>query len=115
MPGSELPVGAALQHDELPDGYFAAKAEKVRDRAAGGNGRAFLFRTWVELRRAAHGRTSVHTGKCLKWSGKPTGREEHSDSNHKLSRDDGNEYGRTGKCPGRAGKGPVCHRPEERR
>lgn len=28
MPGSELPVGAALQHDELPDGYFAARAEK---------------------------------------------------------------------------------------
>ena len=38
MPGSEPSVGAALQHDELPDGYFAAKAEKVRDRAAGGTG-----------------------------------------------------------------------------
>ena len=50
----------------------------------------------------------MHTGKCLKWSGKPTGREEHSDSNHKLSRDDGNESGRTGMRTGRAGKGPVC-------
>lgn len=49
----------------------------------------------------------MHTGKCLKWSSKPTGREEHSDSNHKLSRDDGNEYGRTGMRTGRAGKGPV--------
>ena len=49
----------------------------------------------------------MHTGKCLKWSGKPTGREEHSDSNHKLSRDDGNEYGRTGMYAGRAEKGPV--------
>ena len=49
----------------------------------------------------------MHTGKCLKWSGKPTGREEHSDSNHKLSRDDGNKYGRTGMCTGRAEKGPV--------
>lgn len=56
---------------------------------------------------AAHGRTSVHTVKCLKWSGKSTGREEHSDSNHKLSRDDGNKYGRTGMYTGRAGKGPV--------
>jgi hypothetical protein len=43
----------------------------------------------------------------LKWSGKSTDREEHSDSNHKLSRDDGNEYGRTGMYTGRAGKGPV--------
>lgn len=29
-----------------------------------------------------YGRTSVHTGKSSEWSGKPTGREEHSDSNH---------------------------------
>ena len=50
----------------------------------------------------------MHTGKCLKRSYKPAGREEHSDSNHKLSRDDGNEYGRTGMYAGRAGKGPVC-------
>ena len=108
MPGSEPPVGAAVRNDELPAGYFAADAEKVRDRAAGGNGRAFRFRTWVEMRRAeAHGRTNVHTGKCWKWSCKPTGREEHGDSNHKMSRDDGNEYGRTGMCTGRAGKGPV--------
>ena len=49
----------------------------------------------------------MHTVKCLKWSGKSTDREEHSDSNHKLSRDDGNEYGRTGMYTGRAGKGPV--------
>ena len=49
----------------------------------------------------------MHTGKCLKRSCKPAGREEHSDSNHKLSRDDGNEYGRTGMYTGRAGKGPV--------
>lgn len=38
MPGSEPPVGAALRRDELPDGYFTARAEKVRDRAAGGTG-----------------------------------------------------------------------------
>ena len=38
MPGSELPVGAALRCDEHPDGYFAARAEKVRDRATGGTG-----------------------------------------------------------------------------
>ena len=36
MPGSEPPVGAALRRDELPDGYFTARAEKVRDRAAEG-------------------------------------------------------------------------------
>ena len=50
----------------------------------------------------------MHTGKCLKRSCKLAGREEHSDSHHKLSRDDGNEYGRTGMYTGRAGKGPVC-------
>ena len=49
----------------------------------------------------------MHTGKCLKRSCKPAGREEHSDSNHKLSRDDGNEYGRTGVHTGRDEKGPV--------
>lgn len=38
MPGSEPPVGAALRRDELPDGYFTTRAEKVRDRAAGGTG-----------------------------------------------------------------------------
>ena len=41
MPGSEPPVGAALRCDELLDGYFAARAEKVRDRAAGGTGGHF--------------------------------------------------------------------------
>ena len=50
----------------------------------------------------------MHTGKCLKRSCKLADREEHSDSNHKLSRDDGNESGRTGMHTGRAGKGPVC-------
>ena len=49
----------------------------------------------------------MHTGKCLKRSCKPVGCEEHSDFNHKLSRDDGNEYGRTGVYTARAGKGPV--------
>ena len=49
----------------------------------------------------------MHTGKCLKRSCKLAGREEHSDSNQRLSRDDGNKYGRTGMCTGRAEKGPV--------
>lgn len=49
----------------------------------------------------------MHTGKSSEWSCKPDGCEEHSDSNHKLSRDDGNEYGRTGVYTGKAEKGPV--------
>lgn len=55
-----------------------------------------------------HGRTGVHAGKNLEWSVKPTGCEEHNDSNHELSRDDGNECGRTGVYTGRAEKGPIC-------
>lgn len=49
----------------------------------------------------------MYTGKSSKWSGKPTGCEEHSDFNHELSRNDGNESGRTGMRTGSAEKGPM--------
>ena len=38
MPGSESPVGAAVWNAELLDGYFAARAKKGQDWAAGGTG-----------------------------------------------------------------------------
>ena len=55
-----------------PGRLLCGKSQISPGLGRGRDGRAFWFRIWVELRRAAHGRTSVHTGKCLKWSCKPT-------------------------------------------